>query len=37
MRGSSAQKTAPVAEDRFLHAPAENIPAPDYSYDVVSS
>ena len=35
MRGASAQRSIPVAEDRFLHAPAENIPAPDSSYDVV--
>lgn len=36
MRGASAQRATPIAEDRFLHAPAENIPAPDNSYDVVS-
>ena len=37
MRGSASKLDTAESEDRFLHAPAENIPAPDNSYDVVFS
>jgi ubiquinone/menaquinone biosynthesis C-methylase UbiE len=36
-RGGPRPEDTVASQDRFLHAPAENIPAPDASFDVVST